>query len=248
MAASTPVLPASLPAIHHAVRNGSAPSPQAEDALEVLRGVVQAYRIARNLAVDAEAEQAAHVVRHILDRLARLRGAYGEWRLFDAPAYFDLTPEQAQLLLEMGERVTVVHALFHVDLLLPSVQELLHFWVQMGATPNVRGAITTEEHERFAQQTRPELERRWARAVAVVSACRRLLTGDATWLAANAAEEERWRWRDAGGKSVDLLGNVPITQIPSLALTIDFPLPTWKQPGRMRRLRRNRARQARRKR
>ncbi len=72
---------------------------------------------------------------------------------------------------------------------------------------------------------------------------RRLLSGDVDYLAANAAEEERWRWRVDPAQQVNYSVTVftAISPIPTLALTIDFPLPTWKQPGRKRRLMRNRA-------
>jgi hypothetical protein len=176
--------------------------------------------------------------------MGRLRGAYGEWRTFDAPAYFDLTEEQCSLLLEVNERVTGVHILAHVDLLLPSMQETIAFWMRMGATSPATSDSTPEEIERYAQQILPELMRRWERTVAVAQATRALLAGDADYLAANGAAEERWRWqarevRARGNTSA--LASTPIAQIPTLALTIDFPLPAWRQAGRLRRLQRNRA-------
>lgn len=243
------VLPSSLPALRHALLHGIPPAPGTLDALEALRTVVPVYRIGRDLDVTGEAEQALHVVRHVLDRMGRLRGAYGEWRAFDAPAYFDLTREQCSLLLEINERVTGVHILAHVDLLLPSLQETIAFWRQAGAPHALSGAYSPEEIERYAQQTLPELMRRWERTVAVAHATRTLLSGDADYLAANGAAEERWRWQEVETlpeRNASALAATPIAQIPTLALTIDFPLPAWRQAGRLRRLQRNRAHRSRR--
>lgn len=245
-------LPPSLPAIHHVLTRGALPHAGAEEALDDLRHVVQVYRIGNHLSVEDEATQAVHVVRHLLDRLMRLRSAYGEWRTFDAPAYFDLTDGQTRLLMDIQERVNGVHVLVHGDLLLPKVQELLAFWVRSGIALHGSGEYVQEEHERYAQQIRPEIVRRWDLAVAAVRATRELLSGDADYLAANGAAEERWRWRE---ESPDLFPlhngtkstvTTPIAQIPALALTIDFPLPAWRQAGRVRRLRRNRDRRFRR--
>jgi len=238
-----PVLPNSLPALRHALLQGRPLGANAPDALDALRGVVPVYRIGRNLDIAGEAEQALHVVRHFLDRMGRLRGAYGEWRTFDAPAYFDLTHEQCALLLEINERVAGVHILAHVDLLLPSMQEAVALWMQIGPPPHVSGSILQEEVERYAEQSFPELTRRWERAVAVAHATRTLLSGDADYLAANGAAEERWRWqeRESSARNAIALAATPIAQIPTLALTIDFPLPAWRQAGRLRRLQRNRA-------
>lgn len=236
------LMPASLPALYHAVALGRIPAPVTAEALEAVRTVVPAYRINAGLDVQREAEQAAHVVRHILDRMVRLRGAYAEWAHFDAPAYFDLTHAQCARLLEIGERVSAVHILFRADLLLPSVQAYVVYWAEMEPPPD--GGASIEAYERFAQQVAPEFTRRWQRALAAIHETRRLLAGDVDYLAANAAEEERWRWRvDPALQRTSLFTAItPISPIPTLALTIDFPLPTWKQPGRKRRLMRNRAR------
>mgnify|MGYP005825899621 CR=1 FL=1 len=95
------------------------------------------------------------------------------------------------------------------------------------------------------------MARRWNAAVAVVAQTRLLLAGDADYLAANGSAEERCRWRDEGThtpavREANAIVGARIAQIPTLALTIDFPLPTWRQAGRLRRLRRNRDRRFRR--
>src|SRR5690606_713960 len=118
----------------------------------------------------AEAESGAHMVRHIIDRLQRLRGAYGEWQHFDAPAYFDLTREQANLLIAVSERVTAVHVIFYADLLFPSLRAALQLWAGEATTAAVRvpAGQTVEALERHGEQVLPELHRRWRHALAII--------------------------------------------------------------------------------
>ena len=82
----------------------------------------------------------------------------------------------------------------------------------------------------------------WQRTVAVVRATRAILTQDLSFLAASGGEAERYRWRNAwqiappGYLDPALLPD--LDALPTLTLSATFPLPTNRQPGRVRRLRR----------
>ena len=75
-----------------------------------------------------EAASAVQALEDISDRLRRLHGAYGEWRQFDAGAYFDLSHAQTRRLVRVSERVSTVHVTFFADLLLPSFRAAEHYW------------------------------------------------------------------------------------------------------------------------
>lgn len=80
-------------------------------------------------AVAEEAQAAATIVGEVAERLRRLGAAYGEWKHFDAPAYFDIPQPQADLLLTIAERVNSVYVHFQMDLLLPSFGAAESYWV-----------------------------------------------------------------------------------------------------------------------
>ena len=78
--------------------------------------------------VNEEAQAAATIVGDVAERLRRLGTAYGEWKHFDAPAYFDIPQPQADLLLTVVERVSSVYVHFQMDLLLPSFGAAESYW------------------------------------------------------------------------------------------------------------------------
>jgi hypothetical protein len=102
--------------------------------------------------------------------------------------------------------------------------------------------------EWFFAETQPTMVARWQRLVAVALHTRRLLGNDPAFWSLNAANDERlrrrdaWRLRPAVGLADALLPR--LGDVPTLTLSIDFPLPAARQPGRLRRLRRGRTRQA----
>lgn len=191
----------------------------------------------------AEAAATAQVVVTVADRLRRLTRAYGEWTDFDAQAYFDLTPRQAAGLLEITERVTSVHLTFFIDALLPSFRSGLDYW-RNHFQP---GYLFTRQDPRpaFFNETQPEMVARWQRLLAVTHHTRRLLADDPAFWAMNAANDERlryrWAWRGRPAPGIDSALLPRLTDVPTLTLSIDFPLPAYRQPGRLRRLRRGRS-------
>jgi hypothetical protein len=244
---STPALGAALRQLG---RGRELPGPMRS----VLRGdpLVQMYRIPAGT-VGEEAQAAAHVMLAVADRLRRLSSAYGEWPQFDASAYFDLSEPQAARLVRVVERVTTVHVIFCADLLLPSFQAAEAFW-QEQYRPCYRdlqrhlrnGSTPLEPVMAFADHCQPLMVDHWRRLVAVITQARSLLDDELGFWAANGSGEERARWRriwqlpPASGVDAALLPD--LQDVPALTLAVDFPLPVYRQPGRLRRLRAHQAR------
>lgn len=196
--------------------------------------------------IAAEATAVAHVVVNIADRLRRLGDAYGEWQQFDAPAYFDLSQEQTARLVKVVERVSTVHVRFCADLLLPTFQETALFWQQTFAPAYHRLRHDPPMGIEAYQPAQPAMLAHWQQLGLVLQAARAMLADDIGFLATNAAHEERMRWRmwwstpAVGGLDQQLTPN--LTDIPTLTLSFEFPLPSHRQPERLRRLRANRER------
>jgi hypothetical protein len=195
------------------------------------------YRISGD-SILQEATAAAHLVSDLAERLRRLAAAYGEWRTFEPEPYFDLYGEQAQLLVHIAERVSTVHVAFYVDALLPSFQAAVDCLAHELAPARFQNGAFA-----LAQAAMSE---RWSRLLAVLQAAREQLAHDTGFLAFNGANEERSRWRAAWQvpppAGLAPLLAPPLLATPTLTLTIEFPLPAYRQPGRLRRLRRARQR------
>ncbi len=254
-------LPRSLPALAFALRTFHGETAGAVAALDLFAELAPVYRVACSTRAEGDAEQDAeqdaareaasmvHAVRHAADRLRRLANAYGEWDPLDAAAYFDFSRAQAGLLVQVSERVSAVHATVYADLLLPSFRQAVAVWAGEYVPARQQVGQGRERDERFFEQVQPHMERCWLHAVDVLQRARRLLLSDIGFLAANGASEERSRWHPAADAPLralpDALRPNPLT-VPTLTLTTDFPLPPARQPGRLRRLRRHRARRQRR--
>ena len=212
--------------------------------------VVQMYQVSPGTAeysVQQEAQSAAYMLIAVAERLRRLRSAYGAWRHFDAPAYFDLTVPQTERLVQISERVTMVHLLFYADALLPSFQRAEAFW-QASFRPHyleLRNHLRSGEKPlepvlAFAERSQPQMIEHWQRLVAVIRATRTLLDNEIGFWASNGGSDERARWRWAwavdAAPGIDALLLPPLAQTPTLTLATDFPLPIYRQPGRRRRL------------
>ncbi len=214
--------------------------------------LVQSYRVGAgdlsDLSSEREAEMAAQTVAQILDRIQRLAGAYGEWQEFDPCAYFDLHAAQADLLVQISERVSTVHVVFHADLLLPSFQTAERFWSQrylaayQSAGPDLRRGRSSPYAQDFLTAVQPQMVDLWQGAVSVVQKTRAILIDDLSFLAATGGEAERYRWHKVWqGATPDQMDPAllpPFNQLPTLTLSTTFPLPSSRQPGRIRRLRR----------
>ncbi len=208
--------------------------------------VVPMYRIG-NHTVEQEAETAAYVVGNAAERLRRLSAAYAQWDKFDAPAYFDLSKAQTAHLVKLVERVNTVHVTFFADLLLPSLQQAIDYWAQEFAPRYQQMRQQPTLGPAFVQEVQPIMVQRWQHLLAVIEQTRTTLSNDVGFLATNAAQEERERWRrwwpntPVAGLDPTLLPD--LAELPTLTLSFDFPLPAYRQPDRLRRLYRNRERQ-----
>jgi hypothetical protein len=198
------------------------------------------YRVARGDTAQ-EAASAARLISDLAERLRRLAGAYGEWQQFEVEPYFDLHSEQADLLVNVAERVSTVHVTIYADSLLPSFQSAVDFLAQELAPARFRNGAYPAAQEVMREH--------WRSLVMVIERTRAYLADDAGFLAGNGAGEERSRWRRAWQTPAPV-GLLPalapsLAATPTLTLSIEFPLPAARQPGRLRRLRRARQRQAR---
>jgi hypothetical protein len=246
---STPALAAAIRRTHKRME-----IPGSMRALLRHNPVVQMYHVSSGQgqnhagnSVESEAQSAAHMLMAVADRLRRLRAAYGAWRHFDTCAYFDLTEPQSDRLVQISERVTMVHVVFYADALLPSFQIAETFWQEdfrpryLDLRTHLRqGNQPTAPVLAFADDSQPQMLAYWQRLLAVIRATRALLDNEIGFWASNGSSDERARWRwawasdPAPGIDAGLLP--PLAQTPTLTLAIDFPLPTYRQPGRRRRL------------
>jgi hypothetical protein len=207
--------------------------------------LVPMYQVQTNSGRD-EAELAAAAVGNAMERLRRLATAYGEWSVFDASAYFDLTAIQCAALLRVVERVRTVHVVFFVDWLLPSMHKATTYWLHefVPAFAERRRQVADIEH--FYREVQPAMVEQWHALTAVIQQVRVILSEDVGFWAANGAQEERERWQRWWDRppvaGLDGALTPSLSQVPTLTLTIDFPLPTHRQPDRFRRLRANRER------
>lgn len=249
----------SLPALAAAVRTTgrqpfqSVPAPVLRD-----RAIVPMYRVSNHLH-EREVHDAAQTLDSITDRLRRLAAAYGEWRTFDAGAYFDLTEAQTAALVRVVERVSTVHVTFCADLLLPTFRRAVDYWAghfvnaHAATFPAAAGhGVMTAFDDDFILDAQPEMIRLWQRTHAIIADVRATLADDPGFMATLATREEQaqwesfWRTSSAPGIAGELLPAPYAT--PTLTLMYEFPLPAYRQSGRLRRLRQNRARQRRRQR
>jgi len=253
MEVAAPFAITSTPALAAALRVAACDAPhQPSAALFRRERLVPMYRIKR-LAPAAEAAAAAHVLAETAERLRRLGPAYAEWREFDACAYFDLLPAQAHRLVRISERVATVHVTFYADLLLPSFRSAERYWAETFCPAYRRMTHSLAQSAeplpavlKFQDVVQPRMVKRWLALQEILEQTRRLLDEDASFLAANGSEDERARWRQiwrqrpAAGLDPRLQPALP--SLPTLTLSVDFPLPPYRQPGRLRRLRTNRTR------
>jgi hypothetical protein len=202
--------------------------------------LVPLYQVAGG-SEQAEATAAAHVIGEVVERLRRLTAAYSEWDRFDAPAYFDLSHEQAAHLVRVAERVSTVHVIFFVDLLLPSFCAATTFWHEHFVPAYGQMRQEPRLAEAFHTCLQPQMVEHWHRLLAVVRETRTILAEDVGFLAANGAHEERSRWQrywqTPPRPDLAVALTPPLADVPTLTLTVEFALPAHRQPDRLRRLR-----------
>jgi len=193
--------------------------------------LVPMYRLAPG-SVEEEAHAAAVLVGEVGKRMQRLTQAYGEWQLFEPVPYFDLAPAQVEQLTQISERVSSVHAFFFVDALLPAFQ----------AVHDCAVAAFQLAAAGLSADWMDDLVARWHRLIAVIALTRCHLSEDIAFLSLNAGIEEQARWSAMAPHEPDRATPWHTTghlALPTLTLMVDFPLPAFRQSGRLRRLRRS---------
>lgn len=209
------------------------------------------YRV-RGDSEEAEIESATRMISELVERLRRLTGAYGEWRDFDAPAYFDLPAASAATLVRVVERVSTVHVLFYTDPLLPTFQRASNFWAAALIPAYANHQETPEAYRHFWEELQPAMAAQWQGLVQVLTGVRSRLMEDIGFLTTSGALDERLRWqrewRNGAVPGLQAIVETDLTTVPTLTLALDFSLPTHRQPNRLRRLRHNRARRQQRRR
>lgn len=239
----------SVPALAAALRQTDRyPLPDSATQIFSIRPLAPAYQV-QNGTLEKEANTAVNTIAQVADRLRRLASAYGEWETFDASAYFDLWPEHAPRLVQVQERVSTVHVIFFADLLLPSFRRTEQYWAQeffpayqsarpFPATGDERSTYTSH----FLEIEQPKMLAYWEKLRSVLAEVRRQLWDDIGFLAAAAGADEKanWReaWQGAGAQGLDERLLPALRQLSTLTLAVEFPLPAYRQPGRVRRLRR----------
>ncbi|MCZ0937865.1 MAG: hypothetical protein OXJ55_04480 [Caldilineaceae bacterium] len=222
------------------------PSPYTE--IFNTRSVSPAYLVQNHVGA-REVQTAVTTIAQVADKLRRMSRAYGEWQEFDIPAFFDLWPEHAPLLVHVQERVSTVNVTFFADLLLPSFQRAEQYWAreffpayQTARPPLNTSADSSSFTSHFLDFEQPKMRAYWDKLIAVMGETRRALWNDIDFLAATAGGEEKthwqWAWRGKGPPGLDRRLLPPLQQLPTLTLGVEFPLPASRQPGRVRRLRR----------
>lgn len=99
----------------------------------------------------------------------------------------------------------------------------------------------------FANSIFPEMVERWHGLIRVGQQARRILADHIGYLAVNGSQEERSTWRAAWMQPSPVMATYidvspDYRTLPTLSLSIEFPLPVYRQPGRQQRLRLNRQR------
>lgn len=220
--------------------------------LHTHESVVPLYAVSGGSIAD-EAASAVQALEDISDRMRRLHDAYGEWREFDAGAYFDLSYAQTRRLVRVSERVSTVHVTFYADLLLPSFRAAEHHWYYCFCPSHARMLHALRTHtepadavDDFTQHAQPEMIRLWTHLHDVMQHAYAQIQGESVQLYAYLCNEERARWTQLWQRrrasAIDPLLVADVERLPTLTLSTEFPLPASRQPGRLRRLRTNRTR------
>ena len=212
------------------------------------RTLAPAYRV-QNHSGAKESQTAVTTVSQVADRMRRMAKAYGEWKEFDITAFFDLWPEHARRLVALEERVSTVNVTFYADMLLPSFQRIEQYWAHeffpayQSAQSFARGSENCSSFTaHFLDFEQPKMCAYLEKLLTIVSDARRELWNDIGFLGATAGGDEKadwqWAWRIPPPPGLDERLLPPLRQLPTLTLGVEFPLPAYRQPDRVRRLRR----------
>jgi len=194
----------------------------------------------------------------LTDRLERLPQVWGEWEVFDAGAFFDLYPEQTEVLVDIQETHSRVRVTFFADVLVPAFREAEAYWLEQVvpalhvAQPALMGqgdfhwdAASETWARLMAQELAPAMETALYRAAHEIQRVREVLYewGDVAFFVATAGMRERQRVIHSGSAPLPPRLKERLHLIPTLTLQLTFaPNLTEKMTRRRIRMRQRRYR------
>ncbi len=203
------------------------------------RPLAPAYRVPPHVTGQKRVEFLARMVRLIADRISRLPRVWEEWDVFDPGAFFDLYPEQVDVLIRIAQSRSRVKVTFYTDVLLPGFQDAEQFWMHHVVPalhvahpvffgnghepPDPAGLAWAEE---VARELGPQMEERLYRAAREIRAVRDLLYewGIVDFLITSASWEERYRVARSRNGHVDPSIWKRVRFVPTLTLEVAFSL------------------------
>lgn len=215
------------------------------------RPLAPAYRLPPHVLGQKRVEALARIVRLVADRLSRLPRVWEEWDVFAPDAFFDLYPEQVDVLVDIVQSRSQVKVSFYTDVLLPAFQEAEQFWVEQvvpalhvahpvffgnGKEPPDPAGLTWAEE--VARDLGPGMEERLYRAAREIRTVRDLLYdwGVVDFLVTTASWEERYRVALSRNGHVDTSVWKRLQFVPTLTLEMSFSLVPPEQRTRRRAL------------
>lgn len=235
-------MPRSLPALVAGIlQSDKAWHVRSEAARFESEPVVPAYAVDQTLPVAAQAERAAQSIAELAVKIARLKGAYGSWPMFDPGPYFDLYPAQWVSLCRVEETRRIVRVRVYADLLLPAFRVAERYWVE-SFLPAYHAGFGSAELSGDAFQmhvlaeSAPVLGELLAEAERGVQATLDVLSDHWPVLGLLGGLEERIQHRPAPGAHM-AAGLPPALQrlpreMPTLTLDAIYPAPRHRPPGR----------------
>jgi len=187
----------------------------------------------------------------LTDRLSRLPRVWNEWEEFDPEAFFDLYPEQAEVLVDIRETRNRVRATFFADVLVPTFREAEIYWLEhvVPALHVAQPVLLGQGAQRMdpasetwanlvAYELAPEMEEHVYRAAQEIQSVRELLYewGDVSFLTTAAGGRERRRLLQSSNGHMSPRLKERLRLIPSLTLELTFVTNVPEQLARQRAL------------
>ena len=192
------------------------------------------------LPVEVQAERVAQAVSELAAKMARLKGAYGSWPIFDPGPYFDFYPVQLYSLCRIEETRRIVRVRLHADLLLPAFRAAERFWVESFLPAYHAGYGGSESIDdvfrlHVLDEAAPELGRLLGEAELGVQATLDVLSDNWPVLSILGGLEERIQHRPPPGARLaaglpQVLQRLP-REMPTLTLDAIYPAPRHRPPG-----------------
>ncbi len=157
------------------------------------RPFVPAYRAPEKGDRAYIARQIAEGVAILAERLRRLPGAYPHWHRFDPAAYFDLHPQQVEMMVRIEALGATLDVTIYADLLSPAFRRAERFWAREFCPAYFAAGRRDAFDAHFWQRILPAMQRRLQEAREEIALTGEWLfrQGDVTFLAATAARDER---------------------------------------------------------